>query len=162
MSGPDDLAEWIDKLAIQELVSRYTSASTRGDWDGFEDLFTADASWELPAPMEKTVVGGRAIREDLEETLKGQDFFMQMTHDAVVELHGPDVATGVVTIHAIARKEGQNEVVSYAVYYDDYVKIDGAWRFARRRLQPIYMDMRPLPGFAPISRADLARRGRRG
>jgi hypothetical protein len=44
---------------------------------------------------------------------------------------------------------------AYGIYYDELAKVDGAWRFALRRLQPIFMDTGDLVGPAPISRAGL-------
>lgn len=154
---PDDaaLAEWLDKLAIQELIARYTSAATRGDWDALEALFAPDATLVLGPPFEMTAEGARAIREMLAAQVDPQDFFLQMTHDSVVALLGDGRATGVTTIHALARRAGQTQVTSYALYYDDFVEVDGAWSFARRRLQPIFVSPSALDGDAPISRTAL-------
>jgi hypothetical protein len=147
---------WIDKLEIREVISSYTSAATRGDWDALEATFVPDARWELGAPLDVEIVGARAIRDQLVEQVDHQDFFLQMTHDTVVTLTGDDRASAVTTIHALARLEGQVQVTSYGIYYDDLVKVDSGWRFARRRLQPIFMNTGELPGPAPVSRAALA------
>jgi ketosteroid isomerase-like protein len=146
---------WIEKLAIREVISTYTSAATRGDWDALEATFLPDARWELGAPLDVEIVGARAIRDQLVGQVDHQDFFLQMTHDTVVTLTDDDRASAITTIHALARQEGRVQVTSYGIYYDDLVKADGAWRFARRRLQPIFMNTGELPGPAPISRSAL-------
>jgi uncharacterized protein (TIGR02246 family) len=155
MDEQGELAAWIDKLAIREVIERYTSAATRGDWDGFEDLWTSDALWEVGPPVNSTVRGASAIREELIATLENQDLFVQMTHDPIVTLHGDDRASATTMIHALARREGHHQIVNYGIYYDNLVKLDGTWRFARRHQQPVYLDDRPLPGHVAISRADL-------
>jgi hypothetical protein len=156
VSDANELSAWVDKLAIREVISRYTSAATRGAWDELEACFTDDAHWKLGAPLDTDIVGARAIREQLMGQCDHQDFFMQMTHDSIVELQGADRATAVTTIHALARHtDGQVQVQSYGIYYDDLVKTADGWKFASRRLQPIFMNTGDLPGPAPITRADL-------
>jgi hypothetical protein len=157
MNDSADVAGWIDKLAIQELVCTYTSAATRGDWKQFEALWTPDALWEVGEPVGTSFVGPQAIVADLKATLEHQDFFVQMTHDCVVTLLGDGRASGTTTIHALARREGHFEVTNFGIYYDEFVKVDGAWKFAVRRMQPVFLGTSPLPGHTPISRADLSK-----
>ncbi|TML63978.1 MAG: nuclear transport factor 2 family protein [Actinobacteria bacterium] len=146
MDTPSDISAWIDKLAIEETIIRYSDAATRGAWDEFEALWTRDAR----------VVGARAIRESVISSLEGEDFLVQMTHGSVITLHSETHASATTTIHAIARRQGEHDVANYGIYYDELAKVDGVWKFAQRRLQPIYSDFSPLPGIAPISRDELA------
>jgi ketosteroid isomerase-like protein len=151
------LGDWLDKLAVQELIVRYSDAATRGAWDVFESLWTDDAVWEVNPPVGTRVVGAAAIRESVVGSVRDDDVLVQMTHGSVVTLLGDGRATATTTIHAVARRPGAHNFTNYAVYYDDLTKgADGAWRFARRRLQPIYVDPRELPGESPIRRPDLA------
>jgi ketosteroid isomerase-like protein len=150
------VTEWMEKLAIREVIERYSSATTRGDWRGFEDLWTEDALWEVGPPVDSSVRGARAILEDLQATLETQEFFLQMTHDPVVVLEGEGRASATTLIHAVARRERGRHAVNYGIYFDEFVKVDGRWRFSLRRQQPVYLDMSPLPGRAVVSRADLA------
>jgi ketosteroid isomerase-like protein len=149
-----DVEEWIDRLAIQDLVVRYSDAATRGDWDAFEAVWAEDAVWEVGPPVDTRVVGARAIRDDVAASLDRAEVLAQMTHGAVVTLLGDGRATSTTTIHALART-GAHHVVNLGVYYDELAKLDGEWRFTRRRLQPVYSDTSPLPGVVPISRAEL-------
>lgn len=151
-----DTARWIDKLAIQELIVRYSDAATRGSWDEFESLWVKDAVWETAAPINDKTVGARAIRDQVMRNLEGEDFLVQMTHGSVITLQGEDRASATTTMHAIARRGDVHAVTNYGVYFDDLVKVDGDWKFAKRRLQPIYLESDPLPGVAPISRDQLA------
>ena len=151
----DDVTTWVEKAAIREVLSTYTSAATRGDWDQLESVFLPDARWELGPPLDVVLVGPGAISEQLRGQCDHQDFFIQMTHDSLVTLHGPDRASSVTTIHALARQEGAVQIQSHGIYYDDLVKTDEGWKFASRRLQPIFMNTGELPGPAPITRAHL-------
>jgi hypothetical protein len=150
-----DVDAWLDTVAIQDLVVRYSDAATRGAWDEFEAVWTADGVWDVRPPVGTHIVGIDAIMADVKALLNAEDFFVQMTHGSVVTLLGNDRARSTTTIHALARREGHHNVTNYGVYYDDLVKVDGTWKFARRSLQPVYMDTSPLPGIAPITRAEL-------
>jgi ketosteroid isomerase-like protein len=151
-----DIAAWIDKQAIQELVVRYSDAASRGAWEEFGQCWTADAIWEVAPPVDTRVEGRRAIVDSVIANTETADFLLQMTHGAVVTLHGAGRASSRTTIHAIART-GTHNVTNYAIYCDEVVKTDGVWQFSLRRLQNIYYDPRPLPGMVPTPRADLAK-----
>jgi hypothetical protein len=155
MIGSEDIASWIDKLAIREVIARYSNASTRGAWDDYEALWTSDAVWEVAPPVGTKVVGARAIRQSASTNVDKSDFLFQMTHDTVVELHGQGKASASTIIQAISRREGYHHIMNLAVFYDDLVKEDGAWKFARRFLQPIYVDSTALPGKMVIPRIEI-------
>ncbi len=157
MTLPSDVTAWIDKLAIQELIYRYSDAASRGDWDVFATLWTPDALWEVASPVDSRVVGAAAIVEAVIKNLTGEDFLVQMTHGAVITLHGDDRASSTTTIHAIARRQGEHDVTNYGIYYDDLVKVSGTWKFSRRRLVPVYSDSSALVGANPITRDDLSK-----
>ncbi len=161
MDETDERAAWMDKLAIREVIERYTSAATRGDWDGFEELWTDDAVWLVGHPVNSRVQGAGAIKEELMATLENQDFFIQMTHDPVITLEGEGRASATTLIHALARLEGHHQVTNFGIYSDELVKIDGSWRFSRRTQQPVYIDTSPLPGQPFVSRADLGAANRK-
>jgi hypothetical protein len=126
----DDVMLWVEKQAIQEVVTWYSDAASRGAWDELAALWTEDGVWEVGPPVGTRIVGARAIREDLQK-VNAADFL----------------------------RTGHYQIVNYGIYYDELVKQAGRWRFARRMLQPIYSDTSPLPGSVPITRADLARLG---
>jgi hypothetical protein len=154
---PEAVRSWLDKLAIQEVIVRYSDAATRGDWDAFAALWVDDAVWEVGPPVDTQVVGVAAIVETVVASVDAEDFLVQMTHGSVVTLRGDGRASATTTIHALARRTGEHQIVNLGVYYDDLVRVDGGWKFTKRMLQPVYSDTSPLPGTAPITRADLAR-----
>jgi ketosteroid isomerase-like protein len=155
MSEREDMASWIDKLAIREVISRYSNASTRGAWDVLEALWAEDGVWEVAPPVNSKVVGARAIREAAAANVDQEDFLFQMTHDTVVDLLGEGSASATTIIQAIARREGHHHFMNLAVFYDDLKKENGAWKFARRFLQPIYVDSRELAGKVILPRAKI-------
>ena len=156
---PQTLAAWVDKLAIQELILTYSDAATRGDWATFAMLWAPDAVWEVGAPIGSRVEGADAIIEVASTNVDGEDFLVQMPHGSLVRLVDDDHATATTMIHALARKGDEHSVTNYGIYYDELVRIDGEWRFARRLLQPVYSETEPLPGVVPVTRDDLKHLG---
>ncbi len=159
-----DMGSWIDKVAIKEVIDTYCDAATRGDWDVFESLFTEDAVYEVVPPSgsdhiyageRNRSVGPRQIRESSAAAVEVHDFFIQVTYGSVVTLVAEDRATATTTIHALARQDGAHSYMHYGIYYDELVKVAGAWKFLSRRLQPVYFEFEPLTGGVAIPRTEL-------
>ncbi len=153
MDTPDASREWIDRLAIADLGVRFSDAVTRGDLDAFEALWVPDGVWEESAPLNLRIVGAAVIRAHV-ASMDTIDFFVQMTHGAVVTLHGEDRASARTTVQSFARAKDAG-FKNLGIYYDDLVKVDGRWKFARRRLENIYIETEPLTGTLATARSDI-------
>jgi hypothetical protein len=126
--------EWVERLAISDLICRYSSAVTRADWEETEALFAPDAIWEIPA-LGLRNEGPAALRHFLAETIR-YDLLLQTAHSPVVRLLGPGQAQAMTTIHELVRGEVlQNSafasagtpvnIEQYGIYHDDVAKLDG-------------------------------------
>jgi hypothetical protein len=161
-----ELREWLDRLAIQDLIHRYSDAVTRADWQQCEAVFTQDALWESPP------LGLRyESRESFLETLRATttfDLLIQTPHSPVITLTGTDRAQATTTIHEMNRgvTETKSElgdsgteinVDTYGIYYDDIARIDGEWRFTHRRFVPFYLESGCLTGDVLTQRSKLLR-----
>ena len=158
--------DWIDRLAIVDLIYRYSDAVTRADWDQTEALFASDAIWESPA-HELRFESAPAFLDFLSQTSR-QELLIQTAHQPVVHLLGPEQARATTTIHEILRgvapAEGPNgeaeSVVSfmqYGIYYDDAAKLDGAWKFTHRLFVPFYRTTGSVTGEVIATRSSLLR-----
>lgn len=145
MSTPDALGGLLDREQIRELSDRYAAALDRRDFRSWGELFTADATMEF-------VLGGDAAgREEIvaraEETFRSFGATIHFVCNQVVELDGPDSASGHVYTRAEHEIEG-SWVVQAMTYTDRYRRLPEGWRFASRRLRVWYaVDAleRPLP-----------------
>jgi ketosteroid isomerase-like protein len=155
MTGPDDAATWIDKLAIQEVIARYCDALNRDDWDAYEALFTSDAVWELSAPWGFKVEGARAIRELISKLVGRGDFIVQTNHSTVVRLLGGDRASATTTIRETSRGRDGGSATHLGIYCDELVRSTEGWKFKHRFFQSVYYDESPLTGRVDVARADL-------
>ncbi|HEX3288129.1 MAG TPA: nuclear transport factor 2 family protein [Mycobacterium sp.] len=162
-----DVRQYLDRIAIQDLIYRYSDAVTRADWTQCESVFTPDAVWESP------VLGLRfESREAFLETLRATttyDLLIQTPHSSVVTLTGADDATATTTIHemnrgviAMAGELGDAgtpiNIDTYGIYYDDVARIDGEWSFTHRLFVPFYLSNGSVTGDILTPRMQLARR----
>jgi uncharacterized protein (TIGR02246 family) len=122
-----------DHLAILDLAARYNHAIDGGDPQAWADTFTADGVFVSTrsgrhAGREALV----AFAEDFARTRKG---IRHWVNNLVVE---GDSATGRASLRCYLLLWDTNQsppaVVGAADYEDDLVRVDGAWRFARRQV----------------------------
>jgi SnoaL-like domain len=158
-----ELRAWLDRLAIQDLINRYSDAVTRADWNQCESAFAADAKWESPLGLR--FESRAAFLEILRQTTSN-DLLIQTPHSSVVTLTGADQAKATTTIHELTRgvapadsslgeAGAQINVEQYGIYYDDVARIDGAWKFTRRVFVPVYVSIGSVNGDVSTERSAL-------
>lgn len=132
----DLVANLAARIELRELVSRYCLACDDREIETLMGLFTADGEFRNAAGT-LHYKGQEAVRQmyvDSWETLRLTYHFV---HDHIVDLAGPDRATGVVMAHVEA-SGGDRTLVGALRYYDRYSRVSGMWRFAERRLGFLY------------------------
>ncbi len=160
-----ELREWLDRLAIQDLIYRYSDAVTRADWVQCASVFAPDAVWEAPTLGLRYESAGSFI--DAIKTT-GFEVLIQTAHSPVVTLMGIDRAKATTTIHEMNRcvtavsseLAAAGEVLNvdmYGIYYDDISRIDGEWKFVRRVFVSVYTAPGAITGDVATTRSDLAR-----
>jgi hypothetical protein len=168
-----ELRAWLDRLAIQDLIYRYSDALTRADWEQAEALFAPETIWELPA-LGIRYEGAAAFLEMLKVTSTAE-VMIQTPHAPVINLIGFDKAQATTTIHEWNRmvspldntdadnavfQAGKGEEINqeaYGVYFDDIARIDGEWKFTHRRYALIYLCNGPVTGDVVTPRSGLLR-----
>jgi ketosteroid isomerase-like protein len=137
-----DVEELLAREAIRDLVARYNHHGDGGRLEAVAELFTEDGVLEYQDgrnPAE-TFPGRASIRDFLEETAArfareasqlGAQYVRHHLATHVVDLAGPDAATGVAYVLTL-RATGLAE---WGRYFDDYRRVDGQWRFGRRRVR---------------------------
>ena len=78
-----ELRAWLDRLAIQDLINRYSDAVTRADWDQCRSVFVPDALWEVPA-MGLRFESADAFVDMLDSP--GTQLLIQTPHSSVIRL----------------------------------------------------------------------------
>jgi ketosteroid isomerase-like protein len=143
--------EAADRLAIRELVEAYAHCADRRDAIGQMALFTEDTHFVVfinakdPKPSQE--LHSRAalapVFDDLNKYAATMHFVGQST---ILSLTG-DLATGeAYTLAHHLTVEGKNRHLMVAAlrYADAFVKKDGTWLFAERKLYVDWIEERAL------------------
>jgi hypothetical protein len=143
--------EAADRLAIRELIEAYAHCADRRDAKAQMALFTADTHFVVymnakdPTPSQEL-----HSREALAPVFAELDKYDATTHfvgqSTIFTLTG-DRATGEAycLAHHITVNEGKRRLMLASLrYYDAFVKMDGAWLFAERKLYVDWVDERTL------------------
>jgi hypothetical protein len=158
--------EWIERLAIADLIYRFSDSVTRADWDQTEAVFAPDAIWESPA-LGLRFAGARTFRDFLSETTRN-DLLILTAHPPVIRLAASEQAQATTTVHELSRGEGHADSTLgeagtprnhelYGIYYDDVAKLDGEWKFTHRLFVPVYVRTDSVTGQVLTPRFGLLR-----
>jgi len=126
-----------DTEAIRTLKSRYHTYVNDTDFDRVGSLFASDASLKLGylMPDENAIVGRDKIQVAFSamKTSTSQSQLKQFLHSHIVDLTGPDTASGTGMLYACYGVDAEAYVVA-GKYSEDYVRLDGEWLFKTMNL----------------------------
>ena len=134
--------EMLDYVAVCRLQAAYADAVTRRAWPELEGLFLPDAPVTVDtvtnAPLE--FVGAAGIGGFISGAIERFEFFELV----ILNVHLVDGAGGADTARSRTftcelRQEGASGhwTNAFGVYRDDLRRLDGRWRYARRRYQSL-------------------------
>ena len=129
-----------DRLAIRELVDAYARYADRRDADGQKALFTEDTHFVVYMEGEGSEpTQDLTGREALTPVFENLNTYHATTHfngQSTVALDG-DRATGesYCLAHHLFTDAGERKLMVASLrYHDTFVKVEGDWRFAERKL----------------------------
>ena len=146
--SPEEAA---DRLAIHELVESYAHCADRRDAQGQMALFTADTHFLVymnakdPTPTQE--LHSREALAPVFADLKKYDATMHFVGQCTILTLTGDRATGeaYTLAHHLTTDDGKRRLMIAALRYaDQFVKIDGVWLFAERRLYVDWLEERVL------------------
>ncbi len=121
-----------DRLAINDLFVRYTTALDRGEVETLVDCFTPDGSLDSPAVGRHS--GHAAIRAFAERFAEFNRRGSQLRHvisNLAVEIED-DRATATCYLLNVLTRDGKSRLLAPGRYECDLVKSAGQWRFQNR------------------------------
>jgi len=144
-------AEAADRLAIRELVEAYAHCADRRDANGQMALFTEDTHFVVymnakdPNPSQE--LHSRAALAPVFDDLNKYDATMHFVGQSTVLSLTGDRATGeaYTMAHHLTVDGTKRALMIAALRYDDeFVKKDGTWLFAERKLYVDWIEERAL------------------
>jgi 3-phenylpropionate/cinnamic acid dioxygenase small subunit len=122
-----------DHVAIQNLIARYALLVDTGDFAGVGDLF-AEATYVGVGEF----TGREAVAGMLENTVIRYEDGTPGTHHAIsnviIEVDGDTAAAQAYVTIFQARPDFPLQCIAAGRYRDSFERVDGRWRFARRRV----------------------------
>jgi ketosteroid isomerase-like protein len=143
--------EAADRLAIRELIDAYAHCADRRDAKGQMALFTDDTRFvvfmDATAAEPTQELHGRNSLAPVFDDLNQYAATMHFNGQSTVSLEG-DRATGesyCLAHHLTVGQDGQRTMMIASIrYLDEFVKQDGQWLFAERRLMVNWIETRPI------------------
>jgi hypothetical protein len=143
--------EAADRLAIRELIEAYAHCADRRDAKGQMALFTADTHFVVfmnakdPKPSQE--LNSRdalaPVFADLNQYAATMHFLGQNTILSLTADRGTGEAYCLA--HHLTVDNGKRRIMIAALrYYDTFVKMDGSWLFAERKLYVDWIEERNL------------------
>ena len=140
-----------DRLAIRELVEAYAHCADRRDANGQMSLFTADTHFVVymnakdPTPSQELHSRDALapVFAELNKYVATTHFLGQSTIFALTDDRGTGEAYCLA--HHVTVDGGKRQLMIASLrYLDTFVKMDGAWLFAERRLYVDWLEQRTL------------------
>ena len=144
-------SEAADRLAVRELIEAYAHCADRRDAKGQMSLFTADThfvvfmnakdskpTWELHSRDALAPVFADLNQYDATTHFVGQSTIFSLTDDKAV-------GEAYCLAHHVTVAGGKRRLMIASLrYLDTFVKQDGAWLFAERRLYVDWTEERAI------------------
>jgi hypothetical protein len=143
--------EVADRLAIRELIEAYAHCADRRDAEGQMSLFTVDTHFVVymnakdPAPSQelRSREALAPVFAELNKYNATTHFVGQSTIFTLTDERGTGEAYCLA--HHLTVDGGKRRLMIASLrYLDTFVKIDGAWLFAERRLYVDWIEERAL------------------
>ncbi len=144
-------AEAADRLAIRELIEAYAHCADRRDAIGQMALFTPDTRFVVfmnskdPTPSQE--LHGREALAPVFADLNQYDATTHFLGQSSVFTLTDDRGTGetyCLAHHVTVDGDKRRLMVASLRYLDTFVKLDGVWLFAERRLYVDWLEVRAL------------------
>ena len=144
------LGELADRLAIRELVDAYATCADTRDAEGQMALFAPDTTFivfmDSRAAEPSYTLKGRESLAPVFANLRTYLATMHFNGQSTVELAG-DRATGLsycIAHHVSVEDDKRSMMVAHIRYLDTFVRQDGKWLFAERKLMVDWTETRPM------------------
>lgn len=138
---------------IEDLVHRYSDAVVHRDGDQWAETWAPDAVWDLGD--ERRVEGRQAIAELWHRSMDRYAVVVQTVLHGTVDLDaGAGTGSGRWYLQDATLRHDGERAMMLAHYDDTYRRVDGAWRFASRKLSIHYRGPADLSGTFPAQAED--------
>jgi len=149
MNIENKLREMEDRNSIRELVDAYAYCADTRDAQGQMSLFTEDTSFivfmDAKSSVPTQTINKRADLFPVFDNLNTYRATMHFNGQSTVLQLNDDTATGItycIAHHQTIKDGVQNLMIANIKYHDSFVKQNGKWLFAERKLMVDWIENR--------------------
>ena len=121
----------LDRLDIQDLISRYHERASRYDFDASAACFTVDAVWEVPE-MNLRLEGRDVIREQMPKLIEPIEYLVQINAPAIIDVDGSTASARSLIREYAKFREGGVAMDVVGQFNDRLERTAEGWKFAQR------------------------------
>lgn len=126
-----------DKLAIRELLDTYCDGVNQRDAEIWGSTWADDAVWELPHLEMEGLKGKEQIVSSWIEAMKLFPFVNMLAHIGHLKIDGNKAVMRSYTDEVAVMQDG-TEIRPRGEYEDECAKINGQWKFTRRKFTVLH------------------------
>lgn len=141
MKIEEQVQQNLDRLAIRELIDNYAYCADTRNAEGQMSLFTEDTNFEVfydpKSDIPTEIYNGRNSLQPVFENLNTYKTTMHFNGQSTIISLTENTAEGIaycIAHHQTFENEVQKLMVAYIRYKDQFVKQEGKWLFAERKL----------------------------
>jgi uncharacterized protein (TIGR02246 family) len=120
-----------DEAAIQQVLSAYSVATSRGDDARVLELFTEDGVWSVPG-IGVHLEGLEQVRGGMAQIRSQFDYIVQVNGAAEITVSGDNARAASVIRESGKYVDREVAVDILGIYEDDLVRTPDGWKFRRR------------------------------
>jgi ketosteroid isomerase-like protein len=121
----------LEKVEIQETISRYHEGASKFDWDAIIATFLPDGIWEVPS-LKVRAEGHAGLRETMPALVETIEYLVQINAPAIIEVDG-ETASARSLIRELAKFRDGGMYMDVVGQFDDRLRrTPEGWRFAHR------------------------------
>jgi hypothetical protein len=145
----NDIEKLLALEDIKALKARYFRCVDTKDWDGFRDVFTLDALFDISDDVPGCILtGSDEIVQAASGPLTGC-VSVHHGHCPEIEVTSQSTATGIWAMEDMLRWADDatspiKALHGYGHYHETYVKLDGRWRIRTMKLTRLRVDVEPM------------------
>lgn len=139
-----------DHVEIQRLMYRYARCADRKDYEGFAQVFCADAQFDYAG----TVVASLPAIQQMMRALDDFERTLHQVHNTLYEVEDDAAHGETYCIASHLRTDGAHvmKLDMGICYHDRLRRTAGGWRIARRRFDLLWTQTVAVDGKAPVDR----------
>lgn len=129
-----DLARLADRIAIGDLIARYSVLVDNAEWDAVAELFTPDASIDFSA-FGAPVMSPPQLRDFLAQSLPTFRRTQHLMGLPVIDIDGDAATARTPCLNPMVIDTGDGSTSAWLIglWYDDTLRrTESGWRFASR------------------------------